>query len=224
MSSNNPGCLGFIFNLFGIAPKEDVIEVVKLPYSKRDDFLSNAELSFYKVLQQYIGNKAIICPKVSLQDIFFVNKGNQSERSTYNNKISRKHVDFLLCSTDTVEPICGIELDDRSHQRADRMERDKFVEQVFETAELPLVRFQNKSAYSMSDLQEKLDSALNGFEKATPIGSQTNSTETNNDSAPECKKCGAQMVKREAKKGDNKGKLFYGCPNFPKCREVVHIT
>ncbi|SEQ49182.1 Topoisomerase DNA binding C4 zinc finger [Virgibacillus subterraneus] len=224
MSNNNPGCLGIFFKFIGRSPKENVKEETKLPYAMRDDFLSNAELSFYKVLQQYIGNRAIICPKVSLQDIFFVHASNQSERSTYNNKISRKHVDFLLCSTDTVKPICGIELDDRSHQRADRIERDKFVEEVFEIANLRLVRFQNKKAYSFAEIQEKLDSVLEDVDRIESKHSQEVTTDSNNGSVPQCKKCGVPMVKREAKKGDYKGQEFYGCPNFPKCREVVYIS
>ena len=39
-----------------------------------------------------------------------------------------------------------------------------------------------------------------------------------------CPKCGAVMVKRQASKGPNAGKEFYGCPNFPKCRGIVIIV
>ncbi len=38
-----------------------------------------------------------------------------------------------------------------------------------------------------------------------------------------CPKCGAEMVKRKATKGANAGKEFYGCSNFPKCRNIVNI-
>jgi len=40
---------------------------------------------------------------------------------------------------------------------------------------------------------------------------------------PTCKKCGSSMTRRIAKSGERKGKAFYGCSNFPKCREVVAI-
>lgn len=46
--------------------------------------------------------------------------------------------------------------------------------------------------------------------------------EKNNTST--CYKCGAEMVLREAKKGKNKGNKFYGCSNFPKCRNTVEIA
>ncbi|WP_138418218.1 topoisomerase DNA-binding C4 zinc finger domain-containing protein [Aquibacillus sediminis] len=44
------------------------------------------------------------------------------------------------------------------------------------------------------------------------------------DDTPICKKCGSPIIKRQAKKGENKGEAFYGCTNFPKCREVFEIT
>lgn len=42
-------------------------------------------------------------------------------------------------------------------------------------------------------------------------------------STPVCSKCGAQMIKRRAAKGTNAGNEFWGCSNFPKCREIVNI-
>ncbi len=40
---------------------------------------------------------------------------------------------------------------------------------------------------------------------------------------PTCPKCGAPMVLRTAKKGNNSGNQFYGCTNFPKCRGVKSL-
>lgn len=43
------------------------------------------------------------------------------------------------------------------------------------------------------------------------------------DTEPEkliCPKCGSELVLRIAKKGDNAGRKFYGCSNFPKCRYI----
>ena len=38
-----------------------------------------------------------------------------------------------------------------------------------------------------------------------------------------CPKCGAPMVKRTAGKGQNAGKSFYGCSNFPECKGTVSV-
>ena len=35
-----------------------------------------------------------------------------------------------------------------------------------------------------------------------------------------CPKCGAQLVLRTAKKGENAGKQFWGCSAFPRCRYI----
>ena len=41
--------------------------------------------------------------------------------------------------------------------------------------------------------------------------------------APICPKCGARMVLRTAARGPNAGGQFYGCANYPKCREVIAV-
>ena len=38
-----------------------------------------------------------------------------------------------------------------------------------------------------------------------------------------CQKCGSTMVKRVAKKGVNKGNEFWGCSNYPMCRNIVQM-
>ncbi len=38
------------------------------------------------------------------------------------------------------------------------------------------------------------------------------------EEAPTCPKCGSQMVKKRAKKGESKGVEFWGCQSFPRCR------
>lgn len=36
----------------------------------------------------------------------------------------------------------------------------------------------------------------------------------------QCSRCGSEMVVRKTKRGENKGKQFWGCFSFPKCRSV----
>lgn len=43
------------------------------------------------------------------------------------------------------------------------------------------------------------------------------------DDAVICPRCGAAMILRTAKKGDNVGKQFWGCTAFPKCRGVLEF-
>ena len=41
--------------------------------------------------------------------------------------------------------------------------------------------------------------------------------------APACPRCGRSMVRREAKRGENAGRSFYGCSQFPACRGTAPI-
>jgi hypothetical protein len=214
MPDQKPGCLGAILKALGLLPANKQVEV--LPYRLRDDFVSVAELSFYKVLQLTVGDRAVICPKVRLGDIFYVN--NSDKRQAYENRIARKHVDYLLCSIETLKPLAGIELDDSSHNNAKRVERDRFVDDLFQTASLPLIRFQNQRSYVVSEVSAKLEQLFTTTEKAS---ANKEPTMLPNESIPMCPKCGIPMVLRTVKQGVNTGKTFYGCPNFPRCREVT---
>ncbi len=223
MNAKNTGCLYVIFNLLGITPdgKEEGEE--KLPYKKRDDFLSDAELSFYKTLYLSIPDAFTICPKVSLSDIFFVSTSDRSSWTRYNNKINKKHVDFLLCEKVSMNPVCGIELDDSSHSKQKRVERDRFVDKVFETVGLKLLRFPVKKGYGLPEIREKLNEAL---KPAGSVREQSDDDDGKTEAleAPVCKKCGITMVLRQAKRGERKGQKFYGCPNYPRCKEMVNLS
>jgi hypothetical protein len=41
---------------------------------------------------------------------------------------------------------------------------------------------------------------------------------------PLCPKCGIPMVLRTANQGEYKGQQFYGCRNYPQCREILPIS
>ncbi|MDH7488265.1 MAG: restriction endonuclease [Anaerolineae bacterium] len=40
---------------------------------------------------------------------------------------------------------------------------------------------------------------------------------------PLCPACGVPMVLRVASTGEHRGKPFYGCPNYPRCREIQPV-
>jgi len=217
------GCLAAILSLFGIrlrGPDASIFDPAasstELPYRLRDDFLSAAERSFYQVLTNVVGNRAVVCCKVNLADLFFVPRSPSSQG--YRNRIDRKHVDFLLCAPATMKPLCGIELDDSSHARADRQSRDEFVDHVFKASKFPLVRIPAKSSYAPRTLRTILEPHLSTETAANPQSQRESVTEP-----PLCPKCGIPMVHRTAMKGANAGKPFYGCSNYPKCSQIVAV-
>jgi predicted RNA-binding Zn-ribbon protein involved in translation (DUF1610 family) len=154
---------------------------------------------------------------VKLSDLFYAKTGDFGKNRSYTNKIDRKHVDFLLCDPKTLKPILGIELDDKSHQRADRQERDDFVNHVFEAANLPLVHVSVQRGYSQSELKSKISAYLSGKQ----INNEQPAQEK--EISPRCPKCGSEMVLRTAKRGDNQGGKFWGCSKYPECRGILSI-
>lgn len=212
------GCLSLLFPFLGLKSEEK-----ELPYKARDDFLSPAELSFYKVLSSTLGTRFTVQSKVRLADIFFV--ARPEKNITYFNRISQRHLDFLICDSMTMKPLMGIELDDSSHQRNSRQRRDEFVDNVFWAADLPLVRFPVRREYNTREIVEKIAPYLrNALDKTTAESpTPVQSVQEKRASVPLCPKCNIPMVLRTVSQGPHKGKQFYGCPNYPRCREYKPV-
>src|SRR6516162_8905241 len=138
-----------------LSPKAEQAQQ-EFPYALRDDFLSPAEQSFYQVLKSVVDGRLVICPKVALADLFFAKTGDARQNRVALNRIDRKHVDFLLCEPKTMRPVVGIELDDKSHDRPDRRERDAFVNGVFAAAKLAVVRILAQRGYQAAELNSLL--------------------------------------------------------------------
>ena len=140
----------------------------------------------------------------------------------YFGSISQKHLDFLLCDAQTMKPLCGIELDDFSHANDDRQERDHFVDTLFRDAALPLLRVRVQREYDTREIAALVAPFLEAPEKPAP-DPQAAEAPTLVDSVPICPRCGVPMVLRMAARGDHRGRQFYGCINFPNCREMKSI-
>jgi hypothetical protein len=81
-------------------------------------------------------------------------------RQSWQNKINCKHIDFVLCDPEDLNVVMGIELDDASHNRADRQERDKFVNEAFLSAGLPLLRVPLQNSFDLKALREMIEQAV----------------------------------------------------------------
>ncbi|MHB8135428.1 MAG: DUF2726 domain-containing protein [Anaerolineaceae bacterium] len=191
--------------------------VMEYPYYLRDYFLSNAEISFYHILRTISAERAMVLTKVSLGDIFFVKSDDASKFRIYTNKIDRKHIDFLLCNPKSMIPFLAIELDDKSHERKDRKERDEFIEHVFKAAKLPLLRVPVRHTYAVAEVASLLQPYIQS-DLIRPLPADDNPQSS--WASPKCNKCGSDMVLRSAKTGPNQGKKFWGCSNYPQCRNI----
>ena len=71
-----------------------------------------------------------------------------------------EHVDFLLVRSSDLAPLAGVELDDSSHEGADRKQRDAFVDDLFRSCALPILHVPAQAAYDQTELRAKIAAAL----------------------------------------------------------------
>ena len=195
---------------------------VELPYERNSVLLSAAERSFLGVLEQALGEGYRVCPKVRVADAISVRRPlPRGEWQRAFNRISSKHFDFILCRSTDLEIACAVELDDSTHQRNDRQERDMFLGEVCSVSSLPLLRFPAKGAYTVSDIREWLAAYTDSQQRRSAEGDHSLADEDvaiAQEAAPLCPKCSGAMVLRTVRKGSAAGQKFWGCADYPACR------
>jgi hypothetical protein len=122
--------------------------------------LTAAEQKFYKALDSAIDGRLVILSKVRVADLFVVTGANRSARYRVFRSIACKHVDFVLAEIENLHPIAAIELDDSSHQRSDRRLRDELLDNLFEKAAFPLLRFRTAASYSPRVIEERVEEVV----------------------------------------------------------------
>lgn len=135
--------------LFNQAEKEH------LPYVKKAYLMTNAERAFYTVLKEAAGDKYIIIPQVQLSKIVEIERYEMEWRK-YFNKINQKSVDFVLFEKEFFSPVIAIELDDSSHHRIDREERDSSVNKILGKAGIRIEHVPWAGAYNVQELSQRL--------------------------------------------------------------------
>lgn len=146
--------LGWLKNKSGLTETK-----AKYRYTKKDWFMSRAEHEFYNALVQAVGNEYVIFSQVHLPTLLDHKIKGQNWQGAFSH-INRKSVDFVLCDRNYIAPKLVIELDDKTHERPDRIERDVEVEQILKEAGLPLWRIENHGSFDPVVLAEKIRASL----------------------------------------------------------------
>jgi Protein of unknown function (DUF2726) len=136
----------------------------KVYVSVVDSLLTPTEQLFRRSLDIALDGRLQILCKVRLADLLQVRGHDAKERQRLFRRFAAKHVDFLLAEPETLEPVLAIELDDSSHDRIDRRQRDQFLDELFAVAEFPLLRVKAAASYSprqilraIEEITEKLE-------------------------------------------------------------------
>ena len=130
-------------------------------YKAREALFTPAETVFLRALDRIIPPSLRVFGKVRLGDLFEVSDGVPAAlRMRLFNKVAAKHVDFVVVRADDLTPVFAIELDDSSHRAEARQSRDRFVENVFTGAGVPLERVRVTRSYSQVELQRQFSAHI----------------------------------------------------------------
>lgn len=124
---------------------------------RKENLMTPAEQAFFAILHPIVNSSCLVSSKVRLADLFDVRQ-ERGQKAAFN-KICSKHIDFVLTEPGTSRILCAIELDDSSHNRPDRMERDDFVNELFAANQLPLMRVPVAWTYYPQALRAELAKA-----------------------------------------------------------------
>jgi len=124
--------------------KRKVFKNNSYSYNSKELLMTRTEAEFFTKLDQAVSERYYVFPQVHLSALLDHRVKGQEWKYAFSH-INGKSVDYVLCDKSTLRPVYAIELDDFTHNRSDRIERDNEVERIFKEARLPLVRFENKN-------------------------------------------------------------------------------
>lgn len=131
-------------------------------YNPKIYLITLNELVFHNVLLEIAKElNLILCSQVSLYNIIETKKGlDKSNETKYFNKISRKSIDFVLVDKKDCRIRLCIELDDNTHKKYNRIERDKFVNKLFEDLNINLLRVPSRFHYNKEELKKLIENNI----------------------------------------------------------------
>ncbi len=142
----------FILKEILLPEKENTKKKTEFKYKKKDSILTKPEMDFYREISSVLNDKYILLPQVHLSSILEHKIAGQNWKSALNH-IQRKSVDFVIFEKQNLEPKIVIEVDDSSHQREDRIERDGIVKEIFELEGLAFLRTGYSSLSNTAEME-----------------------------------------------------------------------
>lgn len=116
-------------------------------YSKKERYLSRPEAEFLSVLRGIVGGRYEVYAQVPLVSVIDKNG------SAFRNELFRV-VDYLIADPANSTPLLLIELNDASHARRDRVERDRKVAEICACAGIPLIAFTFEQAKNVPEVKK----------------------------------------------------------------------
>jgi hypothetical protein len=131
------------------------------PYALHVSPFTPAETEFLRVLDRAVGERYRIFGKIRVADVISLRK-DLDPRSYHIafSRISAKHFDFVLCSRWDFSIVGVIELNDSSHLRHKRVQRDAFLVDICNAIGLPILIVRARRQYSAFKLRSVIAHAF----------------------------------------------------------------
>jgi hypothetical protein len=131
------------------------------PYTLHVSVFSPAEAAFLHVLDRAVGQRYRIFGKIRVADVIAVRKDlDPRSYSIAFSRIGAKHFDFVLCSRWDFSIVGVIELNDSSHLRQNRAQRDAFLIDICNAIGLPILIVRARRQYSAFRLRSVIAHAF----------------------------------------------------------------
>ena len=127
-------------------------------YKPKRYLITLNELKFYNILLEIAKElDLILFSQVSLYNILETrNNLDYRTKVKYFNKISSKTIDFVLVDKTNCRIKLCIELDDSTHNNPKRVERDLFINKLFQDLEIDLLRYPVYNVYYKETLKKRI--------------------------------------------------------------------
>lgn len=173
-------------------------------YKKNGPLLNIAESTFFNALTTAVGEHGIVLAKVGINHVVSPKSlKNKKQWFIAHSRIAKHSFSFVVCDARTLEPRVIIELDDGKPLNKVKIERQKLLLQVCQSANIPLIGANIKYSYQVGKLRRLLAAHIDLIEPDKEVRF--------------CKRCGSPMVIKTASQGEFKGRRFFTCSRLPHC-------
>ena len=121
----------------------------KPKYTAKEALLTETEIRYYDEISEIVGEKYFLFPQINLATIVDKKSDTNSRTDLFRN------IDFGVFDYN-FKPILLIEINDNSHIRKDRKERDEKVADILKKAKLPLVTFWVKDGIDPEGMRREI--------------------------------------------------------------------
>ena len=116
-------------------------------YRVKRYFHTKSEMNFHRYLKSFLSPQYYsIFSNVRLADVFECVPKSETKQADFN-KISSKHMDFVIVSAKNAQPLLLIELDGVSHNSLSQHQSDQFKDELASQLDISLIRVTSRDEY-----------------------------------------------------------------------------